>query len=562
MTDINGDGIPDKVYADSEGIYYEAGIYEEENKSGEEKKFKSAQKCGGNLKIFSKSSSSSHSLSEDVGVGIGPASISATFSQTWENTKVPVYFNDFNSDGLIDIAHNGKVYFNHLDSDGIPTFSEYSSYTDNPLSNMDISMIPDFEGFSTNVDRAAVEKSLKEKFPLHDVIRVWIAPFDGQIQITGDISMHAAASSDKYADGVEYAIQIENNAYEMKYLAPGASAQINKTETVKKGDRVFFRVGSKEQGRDDEVSWSPIIRYIGKSVALDKDENGLSLTEYSAKNDFLEGFVSTATIEGPAVVKISGKYEYGGSLVPVNLVYEAKIKSLEDIRNSDIPVSDGWQQEANEIITLDNNSQNSGDNEYREINVSKDDMLLLSFDIQSEAQVDPHKVVWHPIVNVIKTDATDEIKISPKRQMYNNGIHVYGPTVINAKTLKSDPSSSESIEYADDNVYLECEVAESFDDKDLSIFIMDSEGVMEKLEAGASKVYKVDEIHNKAVRIIVYSDSLEDASSQYKVAVKREVVETYVDENGATATKRYFINENEEILASVYCQYDESNQRL
>ncbi|MEE1258953.1 MAG: SpvB/TcaC N-terminal domain-containing protein, partial [Paludibacteraceae bacterium] len=563
LTDINGDGIPDKVFANSKGIFYEEGVYvKKEDKSGDVHEFKPAQPCGGTLKLFSKSSSSSHTLGEDVGVGIGPASISATFSQTWETSKVPVFFNDFNSDGLIDIAHNGKVYFNHLDSDGKPTFSEYSSYTENPLSNMKPDMIPDFDGFSTKVDRAAVEKSLKEKFPLHDVVRVWKAPFDGQIEITGDIKV--SSSDDKNADGIEYAIQIENNADKMKYLAKGGSAKIEKTAKVQKGDRVFFRVGSKEQGVNDEVTWSPVIRYINNPVALDVDENGLSLTEYSAKNDYLEGFISTATVEGPATVTIKGDYDFQGALVPVNLVYEAKTKSKEDVKNSEIGAADGWTSIDTDVITLDNNSASSGSKEYREINVSENDVLVLSFDIKSDAQIDPHKIVWSPLVTVYKEGAIEEekVKIYPKKQMYNNVVCVHGSTVINAKTLESDPSSSESIEYADDNVYLECETAESFDDKDLSIFIMDSEGVMEKLEAGASKVYKVDEIHDKAVRIMVYSDSLENASAQYKVAVKREVVETYEDEMGVTQTKNYFITENEGIPATIYCQFDPENQRL
>ena len=561
LTDINGDGIPDKVFA-NEGIFYEEGVYvKKEDKSGEVHEFKPAQPCGGTLKLFSKSSSSSHTLGEDVGVGIGPASISATFSQTWETSKVPVYFNDFNSDGLIDIAYNGRVYFNHLDSEGIPTFSEYSSETENPLSNMKKEMIPDFDGFSTNVDRAAVEKSLKEKFPLHDVVRVWKAPFDGQIEITGDITV--SSSSDKNADGIEYAIQIENVADEMKHLANGESAQIYKTGTVQKGDRVFFRVGSKEQGVNDEVTWSPVIRYINNPVALDVDENGLSLTEYSAKNDFLDGFVSTATVEGPATVTIKGDYDFQGALVPVNLVYEAKTKSKEDVKNSEIGAADGWTSIDTDVITLDNNSASSGSKEYREINVSENDVLVLSFDIKSDAQIDPHKIVWSPLVTVNKEGAKEEkVEIYPKRQMYNNVVSVYGPTVINAKTLESEQSSSESIEYADDNVYLECETAESFEDKDLSIFIMDSEGVMEKLEAGASKVYKVDEIHNKAVRIIVYSDSPENASAQYKVVVKRVVIETYEDEEGVTQTKNYFINENDAIPATIYCQSDAESQRL
>lgn len=556
LTDINGDGIPDKVYVDSNGIMYEAGVY---GKS----KFAAAKLCGGSLKSFSKSSSSSHSLSEDVGAGFGPASISATFSQTWETTKVPIYFNDFNSDGLIDIAYNGKVYFNHLDSEGVPTFSEYSSYTANPLSDMDESMIPDFEGFTTNVDRDEIEKSLKNKFPLHDIVRVWKAPFDGEIEITGDISMPAVVSPNKFVDGVEYAIQIENRADKMKYLAPGTTVQINRKETVKKGDRVFFRVGSKEHGLNDEVTWSPVIRYINNPAPLDVDENGLSLIEYSAKNDFLDGFVSTATVEGPATVSIKGDYDFQGALVPVNLVYEAKTKSKEDVKNSQIGAADGWTSIDTDVITLDNNSASSGSKEYTEINVSETDVLLLSFDIKSDAQIDPHKIVWSPLVTVKKEGAKEEtVQIYPQRQMYNNVVCVYGPTVINAKTLESDQSSSESIEYADDNVYLECETAESFIDKDLSIFIMDSDGVMQKLKAGTSKAYKVDEIHDKVVRIFVYSDSLENASAKYKVVVKREVVETYEDETGVTQTKNYFINENKGISASIYCQYDQNDQRL
>ncbi len=101
--------------------------------------------------------------------------------------------------------------------------------------------------------------------PMEDIVRVWQAPKDGTVSVTGQVSLIAPTDdydADEYqkADGVRVAIQKGGNELWNKTIAKGdgsSYAAAVSSVAVKRGDRIYFRVqsGSEEtsNGSFDKV---------------------------------------------------------------------------------------------------------------------------------------------------------------------------------------------------------------------------------------------------------------------------------------------------------------------
>lgn len=285
LVDLNGDGLPDKVYRKNNKVYYRPNLlsYPGENLFGEEKLIKGINKI---------------SLSKTSGFGGGPEAhppksfVGGDFSSA--TTKTSVYFSDFNGDGLTDLASNGVVYFNHLDENGVPVFTDSSSPTPNPIyANSEISpdILPDPE---------EEQAELEAQFPLHDAVRMWKAPFTGMVIINAPVRLvedtSQEAKTDKYKDGVKVSVQhngdnplwvseIDSGNYS---IFPGpAPVPIS----VIKGDRLYFRVQSRFNGSYDKVLWDPEITYLtidsSDTLAGLEDSNRKIVGKYKASGDFV-----------------------------------------------------------------------------------------------------------------------------------------------------------------------------------------------------------------------------------------------------------------------------------
>ena len=279
--DINGDGLPDKVYRENGVLYYEPNLISplKGEKFGKPIAIKGINK-------FSKTKSSSSNGGASARAGIGLASSTVGVSKGSTQTTTTVYFTDVNSDGLIDIVSNGKVYFNHItkDKDGnlLPTFNLESSVTPSPIMG----------GGSIDSSDTAVDpeeqKDMIYNSPLYDVVKVWEAPFDGKVKIEGQVKLLSPAGDydvDEYekADGVRVAIQYKGKERWSKILNKGDfsgySTNVNLAETIKKGEKIYFRVQSGNQemsnGSFDQVEWSPVITYI-QSSNIEADLNSIN----------------------------------------------------------------------------------------------------------------------------------------------------------------------------------------------------------------------------------------------------------------------------------------------
>lgn len=305
LIDIDGNGLADKVIQKGGALFYYPNI---SNPQSGEIRFGGIKPIIG-IGHFSKSKSTSHSKGIEAnlpGSHIG-------FTKSKSTTTTTIYFLDFNNDGLIDIVSNNKVYFNIINQMGQPEFTLDYTKTDNPIvlgAALDDNII--------NVEALEREQDeLIDKFPLHDVVRVWIAPFDGSISIKGaaNLVFDNSAEATEYTkkDGVRLTIQHKDQELWINKIEANdyAEHQPNNVSniSVEKGDRIYFRVQSIFDGTYDKVYWNPEIEYTNISDE-EINANNEQINTYKASDDFTLSSPQFVTIPyHKAKVLITGKFK-------------------------------------------------------------------------------------------------------------------------------------------------------------------------------------------------------------------------------------------------------------
>ena len=148
----------------------------------------------------------------------------------------------------MDIVHKKKVYFNcpkYVNGELTPYFSLSSSESPSPIIATGTIDTSDTE-ISQEEKRQLVENS-----PMIDMVRVWVAQYDGSISISGDISLLPPNEDDEDgADGIYYSIQLNNEPeLLLNSIDPNDFSRHNDTIStfVHKGDMLFFRLQSGRQ---------------------------------------------------------------------------------------------------------------------------------------------------------------------------------------------------------------------------------------------------------------------------------------------------------------------------
>ncbi|MEK7991226.1 MAG: SpvB/TcaC N-terminal domain-containing protein, partial [Thiotrichaceae bacterium] len=372
--DINGDGLPDKVYRDGGGIYYRP------NQSGPDggTRFGSEYKVG-NLSRISKGRSSMYSGGAELYMGASVGfNIAGTFSKT------SVFFTEVNGDGLPDIVDNGRVLFNHIDADGHPYFSSNAGDTPYPIGQSAVN----------TADLLQNSEVLKQEFaknnPLLDTVRRWTAPYDGQIEISGDATLVAPTAVEGSEDGVK--VSIQHNETSLWTTEIAANDHVTKEPslsalTVKKGDAIYFRVQSQFDATNDNVQWNPEITYLNcelpaettdpliTSTTPQLDANGLNQCRFNATDDFVLSGYHIMHINMP----VDGQIQITGVLEKTAITTDDV--SLQIVQNNEIVYEQllTWQQ----IDTIDL---------AEKIDVIKQDKLELRVKIDSP--IDLSKLKW------------------------------------------------------------------------------------------------------------------------------------------------------------------------
>lgn len=322
MEDLDGDGLPDKVFKNKNGVFYRKNLSASgQNSFGEMQE----------INISDVGYSKSTSFNWGVDLNLKFANIG--YDQQRSTSKTKIYFMDFNGDGLIDYVRNGQVYYNRL-VNGVPTFKPSSSGTPSPVAgggNVTIS------GTTT----LSIEEIEKQN-PLHDVVRMWEAPVKGIISVSHEYQLIKETTPEQIKARAEYV----NNAGDDKadgvrlYFQKGTQllwdeaitakdynlkTKQNNAISVEKGERLYFRVSAIKDGNFDTVIWDPVITYSqvkqfdrdsnNNLVTTDfnvpatlKDANLYSLSAYKASNDF---FSSNNTSK---VIPVAGTVSFKGIL--------------------------------------------------------------------------------------------------------------------------------------------------------------------------------------------------------------------------------------------------------
>ncbi|WHT38453.1 SpvB/TcaC N-terminal domain-containing protein [Myroides sp. mNGS23_01] len=282
MTDIDGDGLPDKVFKDGKKFYYRKNIGD---------KFSLDTYPIKNLPNLSYSKSKSSDLGFSVNVFVGNISRSNAKSASTTST----YMTDVNADGLLDVVDNERVYFGYIDPQTrTPSFSLDSSIT--PVIVLKEEDVAPVLNPAPQVDMT--------NGPM-DMVMVWRAPKPGQIKVTGTIGKRYVALQ----NGVKFSIERLNASDLMGtasfILGPNLMLSTredhNHTLTVEKGDLLFFRVHTNQIPVEElGVTWNPKVEYIG----VNPDP---VMTSSRHVSTYEEGFIVGASMEH--VFKEAKKYQ-------------------------------------------------------------------------------------------------------------------------------------------------------------------------------------------------------------------------------------------------------------
>lgn len=302
LIDLNGDGLPDKVFKSGGGLRWRSnlGFNPAENRGF----FGEASLPVIGIGEISRERSITWSAGAEAHPGI---SVYANTAQT--TTDGTVYFTDANGDGYPDLVNGGRVFFGRL-VNGIPTYSENSADTPVPVGGGVI----DHNRIIEDLD--ALYQEQIDTFPLADTLRRWVAPWDGVVQITGAVRLLEDPSPERQesttADGVRVAIQKNGNELWAQVIAKDDYAPKPplgvESIAVSRGDRIYFRVGSVEQGLFDQVEWDPLIAYMTAPVL---DQNGRDVYRYKASEDWTFGGRRNVAFPAPipGTIRLEGSFE-------------------------------------------------------------------------------------------------------------------------------------------------------------------------------------------------------------------------------------------------------------
>ncbi|WP_288376997.1 SpvB/TcaC N-terminal domain-containing protein [uncultured Chryseobacterium sp.] len=366
ITDIDGDGLPDKILKNDWSSPDTTFKYRK--KGQDTNPFGSSLLNPENSKAFSYSKSYTNAIGIQATAGdLVTASLSGGTSKTKDFTYN--YFTDANSDGIQDIANNGQIYFGRLDN-GVLKYTTDVSLTPNPIVKGAAVSTP-------SIDCNDILEDYKNS-PLHDVVKAWKAPFDGTVSLNGILKLKNPASS---PDGVKISIQ-QYNSQPNTFAMLGSSIVLNAasnsytlsqpTVPVKQGDYIYFRVNSRDNGVGDlvelpiNISYTYIDLYnpFPAGTHWYYDSSDTSLGEY--KNVSL---VSSKSGTGIPVNVSSGTI--AGTFVKPVTVTDIKVNVLKKQANG-TTISIGSQQytassTGNLPVLLNTGAMNEGDIIYFQV---------------------------------------------------------------------------------------------------------------------------------------------------------------------------------------------------
>ena len=451
LIDIDGDGLPDKVYKNGGALSYRRNTWIPGSALDTEIEFGGSRSLSTLPQI-----SSSTSISSSSGIEGYYGGGSATRHNGDTVTTEQSFFTDVNGDGLIDEVSNGVVYFGYFDSAN-PDLENEQPQFDPDSANSLVTVgtnIVDTENLLPDLSELK-EKILADN-PLSDAVRRWKAPYSGMVRIEGLIQLkdftdvealtteltpeltalgltpeqideHIAElvlEREKYltADGVRLAIQKNDTEKWVAEIGPDDYEAYQPNELinvinpeqglppleVNKGDRLYFRSQSVFDGAYDDLTWQPSITYIGKSPSF--DANNLNVYQYDAGDDYvLAGRDVEISAPFDGVLKLSGNIIK--SAVTTDDITLKVIRTTREY-NSQGEITSSVSTTVYQSETLAHDQTYNFPLYDVEFEVSQRDALQIKFDINS--QIDLTTIEWqNPQLYYISGNTGEQITTNP-----------------------------------------------------------------------------------------------------------------------------------------------------
>ena len=322
----------------------------------------------------------------------------------------PTYYSDVNGDGIADLVNGGAVQFGYLDGAGDVLYSGNSNLTPVPIPAAGSADVSDM--FGTYVDAEGNTASYDDlfedrvdQFPLLDSVRRWVAPYDGVISIAGDVQLVDDPAADGYAtnDGVRVAIQhnggeLWSQLIDEDEFSPFAPTGVSSLPVLR-GDRVYFRVQSRFDGRFDEVQWDPVVEYQGVTLGT-QDANGFDPYRFVASQEF--------TLAGrPTAVRVpmDGQLQLTGNLIkPTITTDDVRIVVRHNGAPLALPASALAWSDVGEIPLDHTLGVVAGD--------------TLEFYIEVDSAIDMTLIDWSPCATYVGADPPQRIYAAADADLY------------------------------------------------------------------------------------------------------------------------------------------------
>ena len=321
LVDFNGDGIADILYRQRNG---DNGIKLIPGSLGNNGQlvFNSAYQSVGNLNSnFTHSTGTTWNLGGSVGFNWFKMGFEFSYVNSESENETPIYMMDANSDGLPDVIKDDKVWFNRR-SGNLQEMVITSDLTENMV-------------ITGNAVQPYTEPEEPDDIdpvkPKNDVVKVWIAPKNGFIEISDEIAI--AQNQDNNAKAV-YSIEIKNPNDVSKHCRlfltelnntstqsvgirqynsyPGTPLGVSNSSRiyVKSGEKVYFRL-HKRAGTNYIVDNNPVVTYtdnaghpLPNKFIEEQDGYMPNQTDYDDKF-FLNNLTKSFKFTEPANIRIT-----------------------------------------------------------------------------------------------------------------------------------------------------------------------------------------------------------------------------------------------------------------
>ena len=351
LADLNGDGLPDKVYKRGGKCYYRLLDPDNISRFGAEKEIS-------DISDFLYSTSNSHTWGVEGSLG---ADNGVNFGVNWTHgtDMVRDYLSDVDGDGLPDLVRDGNVYYNRIHQYPDKVFVEAQSevrydtlsvcgdivvdtvYVGEPV-------IPDlFDSYDNDTVYYTICRNIQVEhkvgdscvtvdtvvcydtmvvnsyrapepyFPNLENVRLWKAPYAGFVTIGWDARIVPNTYDD--GDGVRLIVQKDTAIIHDRHLRPWE--QIRDTVGhvyVEQGSRIFFRMLSGESRTADRALWNPTIRYEnvttpGVNLNDSIGSDGLNRFVYSYDKDFMLSGVQHLMMPYQSRIRLTSKASVGST---------------------------------------------------------------------------------------------------------------------------------------------------------------------------------------------------------------------------------------------------------